>query len=628
MDNRTLSELIGLIYDAAFDINLWPRLLELLSDELESLLAGETEASFVDPAADHINYINISGHQADDNNSSEIGPPTANARTEPPYTKYSVIDVLRPHFDRALRLNRRIFESQQERNIVAELLERLPLGMMIVNGESQILAYNCKLDKLISTKNGLYLTDGVLGAKSSTDTARLRRLIRAVANGEKPDGAAVYLSRDDTSLPLSALVIPLTGSASEAVDDNQVALLFAAQEILLEIPQETLMSLYRFTSAEARLVSSLVRNANLNSIADDFGVSKHTLRTQLKSVYEKTGTHRQAELVRQVITGPAMLTNVSWKKYDSAQSRGAERKTPTILRSKASRDQILHLPDGRRLGYAEYGTNDGHPILFMHSAFGSRDHQYTDIRVLKKYGLRLIVPERPGVGLSDSRRNMTILDWADDVECLADHLGLDCFNIIGYSAGGPFALACAHKLHKRINRLVLASTMAPFTSIWDLDGISASYRLLLSLSKYAPSLLRPIMLLINLPRRIDSFYDEMLKQMSPLDQALLREPQIRNWIIEEMKENLRQGDQHIFQELLLITRDWGFELSNIQVPIELWHGESDRAVPLRIVERLVNMLPDCRTHYLPGAGHYLFFYCWEEIIKAAVTTNIRARKKR
>lgn len=627
MDNRTLSELIGLIYDAAFDLDLWPRLLEFLSDELESLLAEE-ETHFAKSTTNHINYINTIGRQASADNGAEVGQLTTNEHTENSDTISGLLDILHPHFTRALSLNRRIFESQQERNIVEELLERLPLGMMVVNGESRVLAYNRKLDKLISTEKELYLMDGVLSAKSSTDTVMLRRLVRAVASGEEPDGAALSLSRGDTSSPISALIIPLKGDASERVDDNRVALLFAAPEILLEIPQETLMSLYHLTAAEARLVSSLVRDADLNSIADDFGVSKHTLRTQLKSVYDKTGTHRQAELVRQVITGPAMLANVSLKKHDSSRSSGTYRKTPAILQSNSRRDQILHLSDGRRLGFAEYGMKDGQPTIFMHSSLGSRIHRYTDERTLKKFGIRLIVPDRPGVGLSDSRRNMTILDWADDVERLADHLGLDRFNIIGYSAGGPFALACAHKLRQRTNRIVLASTMAPFTSIWDLHDISASHRLLLSLSKYAPSLLRPILPLINLPRRIDSFYNELLKQMSPLDQAFLREPQIRSWIIEEMNENLRQGDRHILRELLLITHDWGFELSEVQVPVELWHGESDRAVPFTLVKRLEKMLPDCRAHYLPGAGHYLFFYCWEEIIKAAVTTNPRTKKKR
>ena len=76
--------------------------------------------------------------------------------------------------------------------------------------------------------------------------------------------------------------------------------------------------------------------------------------------------------------------------------------------------------------------------------------------------IRLIVVERPGYGLSDFAPNRTLLDWPDDITQLADTLGLEQFSVMGYSGGGAYALACAHRLVNRINNVVLLSSAAPF----------------------------------------------------------------------------------------------------------------------------------------------------------------------
>jgi pimeloyl-ACP methyl ester carboxylesterase len=73
----------------------------------------------------------------------------------------------------------------------------------------------------------------------------------------------------------------------------------------------------------------------------------------------------------------------------------------------------------------------------------------------------LIVPERPGFGLSDFQAGRTLLDWPDDVAALADHLGLECFGVFGLSADGPYAAACAYKIPQRLTRAVLSDSLAP-----------------------------------------------------------------------------------------------------------------------------------------------------------------------
>jgi pimeloyl-ACP methyl ester carboxylesterase/DNA-binding CsgD family transcriptional regulator len=622
MDNETLSELIGLIYDVASDADLWPRLLEILAQEFEPLLAEEAQEQALTGDPKRIHSQDGLDPFALSPSKGEPGALDSLEQKEIPSSQSALISLLRSHVTRALTLNRRIFEAREERKTVEDLLERLPMGMMIVDSESHVLAYNQKLDQIVSGGIGISLTGSILSVSSSNDTARLRRMIHAAANGDEKEGKAINISLSDSAMPLAALVLPFKTDASPpGIGSNQALVFIAAPEIHLDISTETLMALYELTRAEARLVSALVKGRSLNSIADEFGLSKHTLRTQLKSVYEKTGTHRQAELVRQVITGPAMLATLGRKEEKDASTWSASKRLPPGGSSGRRTGETVRLPDNRLLGYAEYGVTNGSPVMFMHAICGSRLGRHPDESIVKRCGVRLIIPERPGVGLSDSRRDMTLLDWADDVEALADHLGLKRFSVLASSAGGAFGLACAYRLEERIRRVVLVGTMAPFSSIWELGGMNAPFRLLLCLGRHAPSLVGPLLGLIGFQRRPQMIYAEVSKQVDAVDHALLRDTRIRERLMEDMKENLRQGDHQLAREIALLSRDWGFELSGVRVPVELWHGELDRIVPPRMVEKLAAALPNCRLTRVRGSGHALLFHCWEKVLRAAISTG-------
>src|SRR5262245_28757373 len=103
----------------------------------------------------------------------------------------------------------------------------------------------------------------------------------------------------------------------------------------------------------------------------------------------------------------------------------------------------LVLPDGRKLAYAEFGDPDGLPVLYCHGSPGSRlEPLLIGDERLRQAGLRVIAPDRPGMGGSDFQRGRRLTDWPADVVRLADHLRLPRFAILGNSGGGPFAAVC------------------------------------------------------------------------------------------------------------------------------------------------------------------------------------------
>lgn len=125
------------------------------------------------------------------------------------------------------------------------------------------------------------------------------------------------------------------------------------------------------------------------------------------------------------------------------------------------KDYVIKLKDGRKLGYAEYGTSHGKPLLFFHGWPSSRLHaKYLD-PLAKKLKIRIIAPDRSGFGLSDYQSNRTLLDWPGDVVELADKLKIRKFAIVGISGGGPYAAVTAYKIPHRITKAGIVIGLGP-----------------------------------------------------------------------------------------------------------------------------------------------------------------------
>ena len=103
----------------------------------------------------------------------------------------------------------------------------------------------------------------------------------------------------------------------------------------------------------------------------------------------------------------------------------------------------FYLPNGRRLGFAEYGDPCGAVVLWFHGTPGGR-RQFPALgrRAADNLGLRVVAVERPGTHLSDPHRYETVAQWATDMACVADSLGAQRLAVVGLSGGGPYALAC------------------------------------------------------------------------------------------------------------------------------------------------------------------------------------------
>lgn len=283
-----------------------------------------------------------------------------------------------------------------------------------------------------------------------------------------------------------------------------------------------------------------------------------------------------------------------------------------------ARDRVITLPDGRRLGYTEFGDPNGRAVFFFHGFGTSRVICPPNVQTAVDVGVRLIAVDRPGIGLSDAKPGRRLLDWPADVSALADRLDIGPFSVIGWSGGGPYALACAHALAERVAAVALVSSPAPLAGIAERGYLRRMDRNAVRAAGRAPVLIRLALWHWGRPQRRDAerFFEESVAEMCAADQQILGDSDIRERMIANSTELYRQGGRGMYDEALVLARPWGFELSELTVPVYLWHGERDETVPLGMAQYLARAIPTVTACFHSDEGHHLLYRRWPEILAA------------
>jgi pimeloyl-ACP methyl ester carboxylesterase len=296
-----------------------------------------------------------------------------------------------------------------------------------------------------------------------------------------------------------------------------------------------------------------------------------------------------------------------------------------------SAPDVLLLRDGRALAYREWGDPDGAPVVFVHGSPGSSiwspDPHQDATRASR---VRLITVDRPGFGGSDVLLGLTLGRWVADVVELADGLGLRRFGVVGISAGGPWAAACAALIPERLTGVGLASSRAlgaynlrerpqaveefgeddlrEFEVVRDLAPESAAKRLAAENEEWLHGLAEhPERFLAGSepPAGDRWFFDD------PLQVELLH---------ESFREYARQGAAGYAWEAVAVLHPWSFRLADISMPVHLWHGAQDPRVPLATQEFAAATIPDVRFTIWPDAGHLGTAKYWTDVLEAVTAS--------
>jgi pimeloyl-ACP methyl ester carboxylesterase len=244
----------------------------------------------------------------------------------------------------------------------------------------------------------------------------------------------------------------------------------------------------------------------------------------------------------------------------------------------------------------DVGDPAGTPVLYLHGGGDSRLSRHPDDSVAEALGVRLLAADRCGPAV----RGRTLRTCAEDVVAA---LPVDRFAVVGWSAGGPHALAVAAVAPERVTRVALVGSMPPP------DGVAQ-----------LPRDVQGVMRLARLSPRIAARGLEAWgrRPTPPTGDAATDEAYARGRV-----ESFRDGGLWLARELAYLGRPWGFDLADVRAPVTLWWGERDTVCPPSIGRDFEQRLPNATLRMVDDT-HQMLFSHWREILEdvsgAAITS--------
>jgi len=233
-------------------------------------------------------------------------------------------------------------------------------------------------------------------------------------------------------------------------------------------------------------------------------------------------------------------------------------------------------------------------------------------------GIRLITLDRPGYGRSTPVAIPSVSIVAELVGRIADDAGVEELAVIGFSGGGPFALACGALLGERVRRVAAVSSGGPVDELAEYRAsLTDDERELLAAGRADPAGAT------DLVWELGRWYaDDPLRflesEREPADEPIFDDPAFLANFTEANVEGARQGQAGMIFDWVAEGLPWGFQLGEIDVPVDLWVGEQDPGrAPLDAAE-IARRIPSCELHADPDAGHWLLISRWHEILERSL----------
>ncbi len=268
---------------------------------------------------------------------------------------------------------------------------------------------------------------------------------------------------------------------------------------------------------------------------------------------------------------------------------------------------ITQAEDGRQLEYLVSGPAAGRALLF-HVGTPNAARLFRAVTgPASALGLRVISYSRPGYGQSSAKPGRTVADCVPDVRAVLDAAGVQEFHTLGWSGGGPHALACAALLPDRCLGAATLAGVAPYPAagIDFLDGMDesnvAEFTAAFEGTEALTTFLEPMTAVFG-----GATGNSVVEGMSGLLSSVDREA-LTGEFADDMAAALRgavaAGIAGWRDDDLAFVGDWGFALSDIPVPVSVWQGRKDRMVPFAHGQWLAARIPGAEAHLFATEGH-------------------------
>jgi pimeloyl-ACP methyl ester carboxylesterase len=246
--------------------------------------------------------------------------------------------------------------------------------------------------------------------------------------------------------------------------------------------------------------------------------------------------------------------------------------------------------------FDDVGDPGGRAVVYLHGGGDSRLSRHPDDSIAAGLNVRLLALDRCG----PAARGRSLRRWAEETAALLD---VDRFGIVGWSAGGPHALALAAVAQERVTRVALVGSMPPPNG---LDELPRDVQQVMRVARLAPRLAG---------RALERWGK---RPPPPTGDPLTDDAYARGRV-----ESFRSGGLWLARELAYLARPWDFALADVRAPVTLWWGDGDRVCPPSIAERYLRELPDAELRVV-GGTHQLLFARWRDILADAAGEPPRA----
>ena len=273
----------------------------------------------------------------------------------------------------------------------------------------------------------------------------------------------------------------------------------------------------------------------------------------------------------------------------------------------AARQLQLKLPDGRALEILIDGPAEGLPLIFHFGTPCAAVFFRPLVAEATRRKLRTVIYSRPGYATSSAKPGRTVADAVGDVQAILGELDAEEFVTIGWSGGGPHALACAANLPDRCAAAVSLAGVAPYAAA-GLDWMAGM----------GPENIEEFNLALQGEAALTPWLEQQAVALgqvegpavaaalgglvSDVDKAALT-GEFAEFMAAVFRRAVSSGIAGWRDDDLAFTQDWGFDLARIERPVAVWQGEQDRMVPFTHGQWLARHIPNARVRLYRDEGH-------------------------
>ena len=288
-------------------------------------------------------------------------------------------------------------------------------------------------------------------------------------------------------------------------------------------------------------------------------------------------------------------------------------------------EHTICLPDGRRLGYMVLGV--GNPVFYFHGTASSRLETLLIRELVSSQQIQLIGVDRPGYGLSSFADRKKLGEFSEDINYLAEHLGIEKCALLGWSGGGPYALTYAAMFPEKVTQAVVVSSPSlPFDVATAHNSPLARYVMkvpalgLWVLKRLQHQVLKARKDVAGFVRSKD--VKRLFGDMGGEDVKFFENEAWLTLMLDSMAEAFRQNDygvRAVFQEHRIFMNPWAEPLS--QIPpgkVVIWQGTDDKTCRVENAYRNAGVVSGAQVKVFEGEGHCVMFNNIDKLAKMLV----------